>query len=125
MNDERKKECDHLVNEAQELIRQIDLKLNADQPKYESATAWRQAITALSDKLMDVLTEERNTSDAESYYDAKETKAHVALEESVVYLEHALNHCNAGLDSVENDDFEQARTEFNDMIHQLKKAMDC
>lgn len=124
MNQERKAEIERLIDETEEMKRQVNLQLNEDHPKYKDADAWEQALTSLTDKISDLLTEERDALEAEAWTEAKETKEHAALTEAVIYLEHALNHGNAALDSIEEGDFEQARTELEDLIHQLKKSLD-
>lgn len=125
MNQERKTEVEKLIDETEEIKRQVNLQLAEDHPKYQDADAWVQAVSALSDKIADVLTEERDTLQTEGWTQPKETKEHADLTEIVIHMEHALNHCNAALDSIEEEDFEQARTELDDQIHQLKKSIDA
>lgn len=125
MKEQRKTELQGILDEAEELRRQVNLQLKEDHPKYQDQGAWEQAVGALSDKLSDILTEERDDLETEAWMDPKETPEHADLTEIVIHMEHALNHCNAALDSIEEKDFEQARTELDDLIHQIKKSMDA
>lgn len=123
MDRERRTEVEHIVSKTEELIAQIDLVFREGEPKYRTPDAWEQAVGSVSDKISDILTEEQGALRTDSEDSAKETEAHVALEETVEYLEHALNQTNAALDAVGSEDFEDARTRLQDSIHQLNKAM--
>lgn len=124
MNRERRTEVEHLVNETQNLIAEVDMKLNeTGTPKYRDKRDWEKAFTAVSDKISDILTEEQGALDTADEESEKKEEARRALEESVAHLESALDACNAALDSVENEDYEQARSMLDDQVHDLQKAM--
>ena len=124
MNAERRHEIENLINETEELRRQVDIKLDGGDPKYKDSVEWQRAIADLTDKITDLATEERDVLEASEADGHKENEEYDSLMGAVVHLEHALEDCNAALDAIaDDDDFEEAQEGLTSAVDQLTKAI--
>lgn len=122
MDTQRRHEIESLINETEELRRQVNIKLDGGDPKYTDPDEWQHAISELTDKITDLATEERDALESHSSH-REHSDADDSLMGAVIHLEHALEDCNAALDAVSDDDYESAMDGFSSAVDQLTSAM--
>ena len=123
MNQERRKEVEHIIDDLQKMIVECNLQLEGGHPKYTTMQAWLKAGGDLSDKISDLLTEEQGAALRDSTTSDRERRDHSDLLESSGNLESALDNVNDAVDALGSEDYEDARRRLNDTVEDLRKAM--
>lgn len=123
MNQERRKEVEHIIDDIQKMIVECNLKLEGGHAKYTTMQAWLKAGGELSDKISDLLTEEQGAALRDSTTSGRERQDHSDLLESSGNLENALDNVNDAVDALGSEDYEDARKRLDDTVADLRKAM--
>lgn len=123
MNQQRRTETEHLIDELQKMIVECTLQLEGGHPKYTTMQAWLKAGGELSDKISDILTEEQGAALRDSTTSDRERRDHNDLLESSGNLESALDNVNDAVDALGNENYEDARKRLQDTVDALRKAM--
>ena len=122
MNQQRRTEVEHLINEGQQLAVECQLQLEKGSAKYTTADAWLKAGAAFSDKVADLLTEEQDAAAARSSEDKQ--RDHEDLLASSVHLEEALESANEAVDALGEAEYAEAEKLLEKTLAALRRAMD-
>lgn len=119
MNQERRKETERLLSEAQELAVECQLAQKKGSAKYTTTDAWLKAGADLSDKISDMLTEEQ---DAAVSSEERPGRDHADLLATSEHLEEALECANDAVDALGEAAYEEAGKRLEETMAALRRA---
>lgn len=121
MNQERRTETEHLIDEAQQLAVECRLEAEKGSAKYTTTDAWLKAGADYSDKISDLLTEEQDAAAERTSED--KSRDHEDLLTSSVHLEDALEAANDAVDALGEADYRGAGTHLEESVAALRRAL--